>query len=275
MSLIHVNDRVRCEEMACRPGSVFELVHRFMAGPDADSVLAMEAFFRSISEIPERITDPAIATAKLSWWVREMDGLGQSGSQHPVLRALLDTGAVESLETAGLEAYLGAHYGVVHDGPCERAADFEKRLAATGGREALIWMELKDTDPAAEGIERIGVASRLLNHVETLAETGNGGRWLPLEWQPVQNLPELLVRLAGRAMEHLRMAETQLRDVPLDHETTRGGRYLFVRTAVERRRLARVLAHPEQLLRRGGGVGGITDALTAWRQARRMAKTGR
>jgi phytoene synthase len=162
--------RSACETLALVPGSEFESVFRFLPSEDQDWLLSLEALFRSLRDIPLGVSDPSVGVAKLAWWQQELARAPDEGSQHPVVRALLDTGALEAMNGDDFGDYLHALVTELQEEPVTDVELLRDRLAGTAGAEARLLAGHGGFSDSQ--LRAAGAASRLLELMRTLA---NGG----------------------------------------------------------------------------------------------------
>ncbi len=247
MADIDPGDRAHCEELTCRPGGLFLLVHRFIRSPAADRVLASEAFFRSVRSIPENVSDAAVAKAKLSWWMNELSRARQSGTQHPVIRALLASGALADLEAAGWQAYVEHIFGRVESDAPADLSELEHRLRRTGGHEAQMMAGLREDHPLTAAVQSLGMASQLLRNCAGMAQNGGRPGWWPQELEArfdVENnqhaLHGALEFLCGLALEYQRRADPDRLQLTASADSGPGAAFVMLRAGAEKHRLERM-----------------------------------
>jgi phytoene synthase len=109
-------------------------------------LIALYAFEAELMAIPTRVSQPLLAEMRYAWWREQMDGVfaGVARKGHPVLEALTDVIARQSLDRAPFDALIEAHIGRVHGeahdldafyvGPMQAAA----RVLAGPGHEAAV-----------------------------------------------------------------------------------------------------------------------------------------
>ncbi len=254
------------------PGSVFESVQRFV-DPDArDRTLAAEALFRSLRDIPLTVSDPAVGAAKLAWWQRELSQARQVGSQHPVVRALIDTGAVEVAHLPGFNDYLHALVVSLQSEAVGNMASLAEELQQTAGVEAVLVAGMSSAPEP--GLRAAGSAARLYELMRTLARVRQEHRWLPLDlvarhgYRRGEADP---AALAALVKDLARLALDWRSDAPLDPAQcdTAGARFIALRDLLVGRRLIEATRRPEHWLTRGQRPG-IGDVLASWRLARRL-----
>ncbi|HER19507.1 MAG: squalene/phytoene synthase family protein [Halothiobacillaceae bacterium] len=89
--------RAECERLARPVGSPFRLATLKLSPERQHGITALRALDVSLAEIPEGVSEPQVAMAKLDWWREALLGMTRGEAEHPVIRSLL-----ASLETLGL-----------------------------------------------------------------------------------------------------------------------------------------------------------------------------
>ncbi len=77
-----------CSQKAAASGSSFYYSFLFLPPPRRRAITALYAFCREVDDVVDEISDPSVASAKLSWWVNEIGALYSGAPTHPVTRAL-------------------------------------------------------------------------------------------------------------------------------------------------------------------------------------------
>ncbi len=170
-------ERTACEELACTPRGEFAGVQRFIPAVHEPQLLAFEALFCSLRDIPVSVSDPSVGLAKLGWWQKELAQAATGGSQHPVVRAMIETGALDRLDPDCFNAYLHGLMMQLHDNCLNTTAELEATLRDTAGKEAQLLMG--STPPAA--MTGAACAARLLELLRALSDTDREHVWLPMD----------------------------------------------------------------------------------------------
>ncbi|MEE4175449.1 MAG: squalene/phytoene synthase family protein [Xanthomonadales bacterium] len=271
-------ERAACEELALAPGTEFEGLFRFLPMEEQESQLSLEALLRSLRDIPLGVSDPSVGIAKLAWWQQELATAPTAGSQHPVVRALLESGALEAMDQHAFGDYLHALVTELQEEPPVNGGELQARLIRSAGAEARV--RAGQGSLSAGQLEAAGAAARLLELMRTLARGPRRDSmpvWLPMDLvarhqlrgsggdDPREQAP-VVADLAGMA---LGWRTTQ----PLEtaEPRTPGERLLVMRDALVGRRLRQASTNPKNWLRRGG-LGGLGDVFSTWRLARRLAR---
>ncbi len=271
--MLDVRERQACEELAAPPGSEFAVIYPYLRGPSKERLLATEALFRSLRDIPLTVSDPAVGVAKLAWWQKELAVAPDVGSQHPVVQALVKTGGIELVGSDAFNSYLHALVTKLQDEPIGSGEALGRSLDETAGMEAR--MLAGDTLRDERSVDAAGRAARLLELMNALAKGEQEPSWLPLDlrarhgFRADSDANEAVI--AGIVRDLVALALGWREEVPLAvHEcTTAGAGFLALRDAVVGRRLAAAGRKPASLIqgRRAPSPG---DAFSAWRAARRV-----
>lgn len=266
-------DRAACEELAGAPGAEFEAIRGFLPNEAEMRMLALEALFRSLRDIPLTVSDPAVGVAKIGWWQRELAVAREEGSQHPVVRALLETGALAVVERGAFAAYLHALVAALQEESIPDTGALHEALAETAGAEATLLASESGADPQA--LVQAGCAARLLELARTLGRPAGQFDWLPLDLVarhgfrsadgPGSSSRERLVEELALLASGWR-AEVPLTGAACD---TEGAAFLALRDRLVGRRLERAARRPRALLE-GSRRGAAGDVFAAWRAARRL-----
>lgn len=266
-------ERAACEELAAAPGSEFEVIRRFIPGHELDGLLALEALFKSLREVPLTVSDPSVGAAKLAWWQRELARAPDEGSQHPVVNALRSTDMIERVRSDAFHDYLHALVFGLQDESVSDLGALEARLRHTAGREAQLLAGL-DANPL-NAIEAAGIAARLSELLRTLARPGGRLDWLPLDLvarhrfeRGVEASDTARAALVGD-LAHWAQSIRASHPLGSGSASSPGWRYLALRDALVSRRLQHAARRPAAWLG-AGHAPRIGDVFTAWRAARRL-----
>ncbi len=273
---LQAEDRAACEALAAAPGTAFEALYGFLPASDRDYLLAAEALFRSLREIPLSVSEPSIGAAKLAWWQKELAQAPTQGSQHPVARACLAAGVIERLHDEAFRDYLHALVVALQEDSVTDLAALRLHLRETAGREAC--MLAGDVAAPTESIVATAGAARLLELSRSLSRPDVAHSWLPMDLVARHRYGR---NAGGEAREGLvgDLALTALnwrREFPLalDACNTAGGRYLGLLDRLIARRLARASRRPAAWLA-ARAAPGFGDVFRAWRTARRLPRGDR
>ena len=265
-------ERAACGELALEEGAEFDLAYRFWPGPERDRLLALEALFRSLRDVPLTVSDPAVGVAKISWWQQELASVQENGSQHPVVRAGTMTEALPAASMGNFQSYLMQLLLALEDHSLSSVDMLREVLFQTAGEEAVIMTGCAPGD-VAPGLRAAAAAARLLELMRTLARRATEHRWLPLDLMARHRLSRqddsdaearqaLVVSLAELAQQW-RQSE------PLMPGSNASLRFLCLRDAVVARRLELVRRRPAQMLA-GGLHTRPGDVLRCWWRARAL-----
>lgn len=274
--MLGVPERSACEQLACAAGTEFEGVHRFIPAAHEPRLLALEALFRSLRDIPLSVSDPSVGLAKLGWWQQELALAPTRGSQHPVVRALADTGALDRLEQDQFVAYLHALMMQLQEDCPENVTNLEGSLRDTAGNEAGMLIG----SPAPDSLIGAACAARLLELIRTLAHTNSEHVWLPMDLVARHSLSRSssgsdqsraalvrdLARLAGQ------MRTPALLDSV--NGCGAGGAFILLRDSLVGKRLDRATGDPGGFLA-GGQRAGFGEVFATWNTARRLVRDAR
>ncbi len=291
MSGLSPSDRRFCENEALRPGTALALSFRFAPPRHADRILALNALFRMVRSIPVLVSDPSVALTKLAWWRKEIAQGSDMRAQHPVIRALCGSGALDRLDTGVLDDYFRQLSEFMTDGVVQDENELFRVAAGIGGLEALL--ECSDAKNMPSGAAmKLGSAIFVAQQFRHLGQASySGSWWVPLDLQarfgstlPVGSGPEIrdipadMIRALGsRASGWLDQGRNELHEsVPLE------AHHLLIRSGIVAGQLKRLIRRPQRLLTNGGvPAPGILSAVYAWRTAlslnsgTRLGKSGK
>lgn len=91
-----------CWEQVLRTNRLFRVSTVFAPADRARQLLPLHALFGAVEEITSKHSDEGLARRKLDWWRQECARLGKQGSEHPILRELVDSGAYQALRKDSL-----------------------------------------------------------------------------------------------------------------------------------------------------------------------------
>ena len=276
---ISSSDRSYCQDVACIPGSVFSITSRFLKTGFRDELLVLHALTAEIRSIPFRVSDPGLAIIKLDWWRQELTPHSASNSQHPVVRALVQSGVLERLNPILLNGYVSA---VAHQASADVIPDIETlqdQACRIGGAEVLMEASLDESILDKDALVLIGAAAflnRLLHNIGVLI-CGESW-WLPVDLQAKYGLTlgglrlgsdnsglnSTIETLCNLALDLLNNGRQTLRRLNGGKGQSGRANHLLISAAVHENRLRRLRSTPSRHAHRGVAAG---EVLAAWRQA--------
>lgn len=91
-----------CWEQVLRTNPLFRISTAFAPAGHGAQLLPLYALFGVVEEICSEHSDEDLARRKLDWWRQECGRLGSQGSEHPILRELVASGAYAALRKDSL-----------------------------------------------------------------------------------------------------------------------------------------------------------------------------
>lgn len=270
--------RATCSELAPAPGTPSDLARRFLPGPDRDRILVLEAFFACVRAIPDSVSDPGVAMAKLGWWRNELEQAGSGDARHPLVEALHLTGAMARLRAPVLADWFAVIASRIDAPPFSDLASLRAWLSEVHGAEVLM---LAGADPATVSLEPLRDLGARFGVLERLQAQPPGERrpgWVPLDLVARFEAPdsgdvpaeEWRVNLRGAVAEAALGWHTQGPVPPTlagTEAASISGAYLEGRDALVRRQLRRLCDNPSRTRANLGAA--VADVVSAWRLARR------
>lgn len=279
------NERRFCWEQVLRTNRLFRISQVFAPKELSAQLLPLYALFGAVEEICSEHADSEVARRKLDWWRSEVAQLDRRGSNHPVLRELLNTGAWDALRRDSLGRFFdgaGARLDPVspariedlHE-QCRRLSEprFELELSLSGGGPEL---------PRA--VSALAVTSGLAQLVREAGRraAAAGYWWLPLSMMaqhgvsradiaPGASAPSVQA-LLGDLIEACRAwsPTADSRDEPGRMRTPDAARHLVVIGQLQAQALGRLRpADPGQFEAELNRVG-LAQLYQAWRAARQV-----
>ncbi|TVS12356.1 MAG: hypothetical protein EA419_05335 [Wenzhouxiangella sp.] len=267
-----------CRERMLVPGQPLSASLLFIPEPDRAAILALRTVCAELTEAARRVSDPLVASAKLSWWRQTLSGR----YAHPAVAALESTGAAQRLPDGVFQPLLDGLQATVEPARFERFEELWDYCGAGYGRAAEVEFSLNER--SAEGADgmamELGSAGGLLRVVRDLVPEARQNRWLvPLDLQAQFQVARMdaLGDRVGPGWDGLvrTLVERALRRG--DEAASRlgpGHRHLVIHWAVDRR-LARVLLQrPRDALKTRILPGHAGNVWAAWRAARRLQRRG-
>ncbi|MEE4295771.1 MAG: squalene/phytoene synthase family protein [Wenzhouxiangella sp.] len=264
-----------CRDRLLVPGHPLAASLLFVPSPDRERILSLKAVLAEISAIPESSGDDTVVRAKLAWWEDALT----SGSEHPALLALAQSGAQERLNASDLLAFLHEVVGRCQGGTrFERYEELWAHCLALGGGAARLEASLISIHHGRyqDALESVGGAGYLFRVVRDMAVDARQNRWFaPLDLQAqfqisrtevaeskvgsgwdglVRTLIERGVRAGGDAVASLSPSH----------------RHLAIAWAVDYRLAVHLMRRPRKILSRRLLPGHMGNVWAAWRAARRL-----
>lgn len=271
---------------AASPGSPLWYAVLFTPAAQREAVANLFELRAEIMESSRRPAEAEVARARLAWWRAELAGFGSGHERHPLTRALRAARPEGVLQPEYLLELVDAAESELDGIPCRNYAELALYCYRSSGvvHEMLAGL-LGLADPSSERAvrrhaQRLGTGAGLVEIIASLhTDLAAGRRLLPRDWitetgaqEQVGKAGEMdvalrtcLDRVAGEARLALDEAEALL-PVP-ERSRQRTG---LVLAALYRRRLARLHAagfNPRAI------PGNLDNLWTAWRTARRAART--
>ena len=182
-----------CERLARPVGSPFRLASLKLPADRQQAITALRALDVSLAEIPETVSEPQVAMAKLDWWREALLGMTRDRSEHPVIQALLasldalglgeEARSEDSPLIARLEERLGgARIELEYEGFAAEA-DLEAYLDARYASLFALYARLLDApDEQVDAAARLGRWHGRLDRARLLGRHARSGRvYVPQE----------------------------------------------------------------------------------------------
>lgn len=270
-----------CDRLARPVGSPFRLASLKLPADQQQAITALRALDVSLAEIPETVSEPQVAMAKLDWWREALLGMTQGRTEHPVIQSLLT-----SLDTLGLgdearsedspliarleDRLGGARIELEYEGFAAEA-DLEAYLDARYASLFALYARLLDapTDQV-EAAQRQGRWHGRLDRARLLGRHARSGRvYLPQETLNRHGLDEAdLYREAGPdSREALFREELERIDTGLGSWAAGGRppRLFRILRAIDREHLRLMRAAPEELTAGRVEISPLRCWWLAWR----------
>lgn len=244
-------------------------------------VLSMRALVKSISAIPISVSDPGVALAKLAWWQNEWRDPGLQQSQHPLLRAIVDSDLTQQLSSSVVDECLHQLASAIDRPAPSSMQQFADRALSQAGSAALMFVGVPINDELESAVRAGGAAELLLHRLE-VDHHEPVPDWIPMDMvaryslrrrgpgTEEPRLPEELIKLlAGKGID---WSENIGTDSSLDVSLLlkrATGRYWLLYTQLVRNRLAQWARHPGRRIDKGPAPG-VSEVFSAWLSARRI-----
>jgi phytoene synthase len=173
-----------CQDKAAQSGSSFYYAFLFLPPERRRAITALYAFCREVDDAVDEPTDPAVASAKLAWWRKEVASLYAGAAQHPVTQALAPAVTAFNIRESDLSEIMD---GMEMDLQQTRYLDFEglrlycHRVAGVVGQLAARIFGFSN-ERTLEYAERLGLAFQLTNILRDVGEDARKDRiYLPMD----------------------------------------------------------------------------------------------
>jgi phytoene/squalene synthetase len=283
MGKLSNHSRAYCQDQVDRRPGAFRIACLFAPAEHLDALLAMEALFCVLGDIPATVSDSSVGMAKLQWWRRELQQQHAGESAHPLVISLQESGAGGYLDNELLDAYLVGLFGDIDPDPVADDADLLARLSAVAAMEVPIMAGVLKSQDAHGPLLKVGAANALLRLLlGTTSSDDLNMAWVPMNVRAMMGATdgnqeksddsgaksELISSLSSMALDWLAAGRKGLEcghPLALDWRIN----HVYVTLAVHERILQRMTRKPRRFVRsRSSGIV-FSDVLIAWRQARR------
>jgi phytoene/squalene synthetase len=273
-----------CSELAMPPGSLFEFTSRFIPAEKLAPLLALYALKQAVSTIVYTPADESVKWAKLKWWSEELAADPGSPSRHPVLRALLHTGARKYIKFNLLQQLISDAIGqidVVAD--TDEETMFE-RFVTTGSTEIQLELALDKAEIDSRNMKFLAAATAAFRMISSFAakhrsETDRLPLSVLANYKTTaaelkhklhqHQLEQIIKQLAGDNLDWFSKGLADLEITPGTGSMSKPCSHLQLRWAMEKRRLADIVKEPGEFLDTGKRYG-PSDAWFAWRFLKRL-----
>lgn len=265
-----------CREVALQKGGLFEFTSRYLPASRFEEYLSLYAVVTLVRAIPFSAVDDSVKWTQLKWWMEELSAESVSQSRHPVLKALVSSGASAKFEAGKLQRLVTDAFMCVDVVPCSDTACLFERLSATGTTVLELELELDKVVIDSPSLNYLGAASGLYDvlygfcsgeiasfqqiPMNYLAKQDLGVTELQLEKNRVA-LATIMESLAKTALEWFEKGMAGLNDSKAKH--------LQLSLAMQRKRL-KVINQDAITFLENRPPFGPSDAWFAWRFLRRL-----
>lgn len=175
------NDIRYCWEQVHRVRPMFRLTHNYLPENLQLEMLARYALLCALEESMFSVSDEDVLRAKISWFQREVLWLDPAQSQHPIVRLLTVTQAIQQNDNAMRQHFLTTLNRIDLTPP--RNEEELKTLCANAGRSASL-LELKWNSESAPERSAFTPAFEFMGLVQLLRESSKSRNpifaWVPL-----------------------------------------------------------------------------------------------
>lgn len=167
-----------------RPGSALALALK-TAGARQAELTAWAHWWHEVSRIPYEVSDPAIGEKKLLWWQQAVIDAQRQPPQHPLLKALVGSGAPEDWAQvpplACWQGQLNALQDLLHQTRWLDSAGLNRHMQQSTGlaMEGAAWLLGARTPQALTAARELGVALRKAHILTRVGQDTHAG-WLHL-----------------------------------------------------------------------------------------------
>jgi phytoene/squalene synthetase len=269
-----------CRELVLQPGGTFEFSSQFIPGDAMPQILAVYALKQAVASIPYTHVDDVVKWEKLKWWGQELLADSSLASRHPIIRALVESGAREKLDDVLLVRLVSSALEQVDAAPASDEHAMLERFTNTGLAESRLEYALDDLQSEPEGFGQLAAASTLFGvicsflpgrqpQVERLPLNALAKHGVTQDVLAMKPFPAEVLRLfedcVELALSWYAAGRKQARGKPVGVAET----HLRLRWALESRCLTRVQKNTERFFRQGMRYG-PGDAFFAWRYLRHL-----
>jgi phytoene synthase len=171
------------QQKAARSGSSFYYAFLFLPPRRRLAITAFYAFCREVDDVVDEAIEPAVASAKLAWWQKEIAAAYGGTPSHPVTQCLMPLTREFGIEHAHLDAVIS---GCRVDLEQNRFIDFPA-LAAYCHLVAGVVGEVacnifgRQSAQTVQYAHRLGLAMQLTNIIRDVGDDARRGRiYLPV-----------------------------------------------------------------------------------------------
>lgn len=177
------NERRFCWEQVLRTNRLFRISQAFAPADRARQLLPLYALFAAAEEVCSEHSDEDVARRKLGWWRSECEQLNTRGSDHPILRELDRSGALQLLDPVSLGRLFAEAEARLDPTPPADLGDLKERCRQLS--QPQIEMELSlwgSSQPNLPPLDTIAVTNGLVQLLREAARRKDPHKygWLPL-----------------------------------------------------------------------------------------------
>ena len=172
-----------CWEQVLRTNRLFRISRVFAPTDRAGQLLPLYALFGSVEELCSEHTDVDVAQRKLDWWRTEIARLGGQGSDHPILRQLVQSGAHETLGSDSLARMFDDAESRLDPKSPKDIDDLRMRCLAVSHPRFELELSLWGATPMApQTLDAVAASCGLAQIMREAARRPAGSKywWLPL-----------------------------------------------------------------------------------------------